>query len=567
MNQNIDLSQEKMNLDIDTEPKSAASNMFSSKVELSKFLGSLDVLPDAYHAILETSLAYQLHTSPSGIQILAFKVPLDHTTRFLNGEFDLVSSESHNVVDFISTKGNPLFCINKAAVDLFEHLIPKLLQLEAQLTYKPLVVTGQSLGGYLAILFTLWLQHAVDMKESNGYRNNKRPLCITFGSPLLGDAFLQRAICERPIWNSCILNVVAKKDPIASYFSSNTLYKPFGTFLFYTESGGNSTFDDQEAILAALDSMAPWNAINLKMHDYKNGLAEVRRKILYRGASELGELHLNSLRTGITLQVEEVGLLDSEDLIGRMEKKQAKMIRSKNTYEPIKKVNEMKMGLVYLEWYMKTQKSNGGYYDSYKSLETRESIERRGEVTWQKRKLNQYWIKFVNEKRLMPQQEGGKLRKRWLYDGTNYRRIVEPLDIADHYKIRETNYIETRPDHYTLLEMWSNEDKMGANPIEGKKNKADSLTEDSCFWAHVEEALILVRDLRKGGGSSNIVHRLEVFEAYLMRSINDFLVSPDIFLENSSLMKWWKEYREYRGSSYASELAKYMNNKNYISYQ
>ena len=97
---------------------------FSSEVELGKFLGSINIISDAYGAISKTTSTYELHTSPSGIQILAFNCPTDYTTRFLNGEFCLVSSENHKVIDFISTgrKDKFSFSINKAAVELFEHL-------------------------------------------------------------------------------------------------------------------------------------------------------------------------------------------------------------------------------------------------------------------------------------------------------------------------------------------------------------------------------------------------------------------------------------------------------------
>ncbi|GKF49548.1 hypothetical protein Tco_0142799, partial [Tanacetum coccineum] len=120
-------------------------------------------------------------------------------------------------------------------------------------------------------------------------------------------------------------------------------------------------------------------------------------------------------------------------------------------------------------------------------------------------------------------------------------------------------------EHYKLLEKWLNEHKS-----EGKRCRAASLTEDSCFWAHVEEALISLRNLMNGGSSknvANIIQGLEEFEAYLMHAIKEFMVSPDIFVVESSLMKWWNEYNAYRGSSYVSEFAQYMNNGSYLSYQ
>ncbi|KAM0033622.1 putative carboxylesterase [Helianthus debilis subsp. tardiflorus] len=121
---------------------------------------------------------------------------------------------------------------------------------------------------------------------------------------------------------------------------------------------------------------------------------------------------------------------------------------------------------------------------------TEEETESRQEILKREYFLNQYWKDTVKEKDRMPQKEGAKLRKCWLYGGTNYRRIVEPLDIAEHYKNGKTNYLNDRSDDYKLLEKWSDEDKRDSKSSEVKRNKAASLTEDSCFWAHVEEALI-----------------------------------------------------------------------------
>ncbi|KAI3726048.1 hypothetical protein L1987_65845 [Smallanthus sonchifolius] len=307
-----------------------------------------------------------------------------------------------------------------------------LKELENKHINTPLIVTGSGLGGYLAILSTLRLHHAIDMEESsNGSKKTKRPICITFGSPLVGDASLQCAIAEWPQWKSSFLNVVAKKDPVASFYSSSTPYKPFGTSLFCTESGGHSAFEDQDSILS------------------------IRRKVLYCGDSELGEFNLNSLRAGITLQLKEVGVLDviSNDQIGEMEEKQKVLTRSKKkAYEPTKKLNEMKISLTYMEWHMKKNKLKGGYYDSYKNPKTQDEIKSQQEILKRQRFLNQYWKDTVEEKERMPQKEGAKLRKRWLYGGTNYRRIVEPLDIAEHYKNGNTNDMKYRSDNYKLLE-------------------------------------------------------------------------------------------------------------------
>ncbi|CAH1420714.1 unnamed protein product [Lactuca virosa] len=468
-----------------------SQKMFSSEVEGGKFLGSIDVIQDAYRAISQTSSTYQLDTSPSGIKVLAFNCLSDYTIRFRNGE---------------------------AAVELFELHFKELSELSNQLINGQLVVTGCGLGGYLAILYTLLHQHYADLEESNGSKTAKRPICITFGSPLI-------------------------------------------------ESGGHTAFEDQEAILAVLDAMVTQNAESYQMHDYSKELGSIRKTALYHGASKFNESNLSPLRAGIVFQFQEIGALNdiSNDLIEKMEKKQTRMIiKSRNVYEPTKKLNDMKIILTYIEWYMKTRRLTGGYYDSYKDAKSATEIMGKNEAIRHQLNLNQYWKKTVEENDLVPQKEGAKLRKRWLYAGTNYRRIVEPLDIADHYKRGKTNYMAVRPNHYKLLEKWSEEEKKGRKPSDAK-TKAASLTEDSCFWAHVEEALISLRDL-KNGDRNNIATDIEKFEVYVLHSIKDFSVSPEIFVEGSSFMKWWSEYKGYKGSSYDSELARYMNNKKYISY-
>ncbi|KAK1432818.1 hypothetical protein QVD17_09719 [Tagetes erecta] len=283
-------------------------SIFNSEVELGKFLGSADIISEAYRAISETISTYELHNTRSGINVLAFNCSPDYTARYLEGEFDLVSSETIQVLDFISTEANSSFSINKAAANLFQRLAHNLKDLEKKHINTSLVITGTGLGGYLAILSTLRLHHAIDLEESNGSRKTKRPICITFGSPLVGDASLQRAIAERPQWRISFLNVVAKKDPVASFFSSDTPYKPFGTFLYCVESGGHAAFEDQDSILLVLDAMKLSNAGSLQLYVYRNVLRLIRRRMLYFRDYELGESNL--LRAGITLQLLEIDVLD-----------------------------------------------------------------------------------------------------------------------------------------------------------------------------------------------------------------------------------------------------------------
>ncbi|KAJ0754486.1 putative carboxylesterase [Helianthus annuus] len=537
-----------------------SKNMFGCEVELGKFLGSIDIIPYAFCAILETSSTYEIRKSPSGIQVLAFNCSSDYTTQFLDNEFGLVSSEEHKVLDFISAgEVNPSFSINKAAVELFENLTNDLEHLKYKLEAErcPLVVTGRGLGGYVAILFALWLHQAVDVKESDDDWSSKRPVCITFGCPLVGDENLGRIISKYPQWDSRFLNVVAKDDRVASVFSSNSRYRPFGTFLFCTESGARTAFQDQDLILAVLDKMGLPRTENMKTPDYAKLFGAIRRKTLYRGVSESGEFNKPEY------------FRDLIDIGGVEEKRKMMRKGNRKIYDQTKKVNDMKIKMVNIEMYMNMTRSNGGIYDFYKKPnKSKEEIHIENKITSHQRALTKHWQDFVEETKQRPQREDAKMRKRWLYNGHNYRRMIEPLSIAEYYKtVGNRDYIGQRPPHYLELEKLL---KPYIDPSNGNK-KAASLTQDSCFWAYVEESLILLTDLKREDLSHNLMNnikgKLDLFEEYVMRSINDYSVSPDIFLTGSSFMKWWHEYKACKGSSYVSELARYMNNGSYSLYK
>ncbi|KAJ6360484.1 hypothetical protein OIU77_004493 [Salix suchowensis] len=87
--------------------------------------------------------------------------------------------------------------------------------------------------------------------------------------------------------------------------------------------------------------------------------------------------------------------------------------------------------MAHLECYNKICKTMGiGYYDCYKNQLG--SSDR--EVTRLKKFLTNYWKSFVEGVERKPQKEGAFIRGTWLYSRRNYRRMVEPLDIAEYYR-------------------------------------------------------------------------------------------------------------------------------------
>jgi hypothetical protein len=179
------------------------------------------------------------------------------------------------------------------------------MQINSSNPRTPLIVTGHGLGGSIASLFVISLLHNI------GSRKN-RPLCITFGSPLVGDSKLQQTISRRSIWNSCFIHVVSHKDPLPRLFITNrtSTYMPFGTFIICSSDA--TSFENPDSILKILVALASVHDKNqgLESVDYGNIVKDLYRKATCIGFSTQAEniTDPDSLATGISLQLQALGL-------------------------------------------------------------------------------------------------------------------------------------------------------------------------------------------------------------------------------------------------------------------
>ncbi|KAF1001551.1 hypothetical protein AG4045_016313 [Apium graveolens] len=125
---------------------------------------------------------------------------------------------------------------------------------------------------------------------------------------------------------------------------------------------------------------------------------------------------------------------------------------------------------------------------------------------------------------------------------------------------------QRRSEHYVLLEKWLQVEE----PSSRRRKNACSFNEDSCFWAHVEEALISLELLKDEEicpvVEADVYKKMEKFEEYVMESIAKLMVDPEIFLEGSSFRTWWSMYSSKKGSTYQCPLANYMKNESSRAY-
>lgn len=182
-----------------------------------------------------------------------------------------------------------------------------------------MIVTGHCLGGSVASLFTLCLLKSINQPGT------KRPLCITFGAPLIGDKGLQQAISQNLMWNSDFLHVAASQDLVPRFFispynpnameidSQTGIYKPFGIFLLCSEYGCSS-LEDPEAVSEVLVAMDLEIARNKPpneqwhMFDYGAVVKRLMSTISFKGISQLSEMIECPRQAGIVLQLQAIGL-------------------------------------------------------------------------------------------------------------------------------------------------------------------------------------------------------------------------------------------------------------------
>ncbi|BFG26811.1 hypothetical protein CerSpe_130850 [Prunus speciosa] len=588
------------------------SNQFSSGLELANVLLTSEPLHQSWDAIqndkqrVNPNAQAALHintTQQANLTIITFLTsPMP-----LRGQAGLILSSTFNQrnlpdFEFLCNKSNPSFSINEAAIKLFASRFDELCLLKTEIcrSNSLVIITGHSMGGCVATLFTLWLLESFNLSKA------KRPLCITFGSPLIGDEHLRKCVSQFPNWTSCFLHVASIQDPVPKLFLSPnptalgtgtqvSAYKPFGTFLLCSDSGC-ACFEDPDSILMLVAANSQGDQtqdpnVGIQFFDYGQLLERLKLKAFCKDVFELAESDRVPLKASIITQLAAIfGVPQSQalqqqqpyinNLIKNMEKHEYKLaIQKTKNSNAAKKLNDIKVSMVYLEWYKKDSKSREiGYYDMYKIKRNRSDIN----VEEFKKKLSNYWQDSVEDVENKPQKEGAAFRIRWLMGGTTYRRMMEPLHIAEYYKDKDgKNYREERPRHFILLEKWLKEEEerkeaerirrgetVEDGPSKSKaQNVASSLTDDSCFWAHVEEALILCNQLENGQQSvqerEQCKQKLIEFEEYVLDALKNFAVTPDIFLKHSSFMAWWEQYK----GSATTQLARIMKDRTYRDYE
>ncbi|XP_022774846.1 lipase-like PAD4 isoform X2 [Durio zibethinus] len=508
--------------------------------------------------------------------------------------------------------------VHKEMLKLFLSMYPSLqIQIMALMgKVKSIVITGQSIGGTTASLSALWLLCHLQSMSSPV----TTVLCITFGSPLLGNETLHRSI-RRQRWVGNFCHVVSKHDimprllfaEIVNHISkiqdllnfwhccmasphiivtglssqlpddvkdtifqcvlkdlellaqaeepSESLFWPFGSFVFCCQEGAicvENAASVTKMMYLMLATASPCCSIedHLKYGDY---IAKVSNQFLKARNFQEEGLPDSSCEAGVALALQSSQLTHKNPNTRKEVAIMAKdcLHMAQNDHNPNLTAANLAIKLskivpfrAEIEWY-KTRCDEAddqmGYYDSFK---LKGGSRREARINMNRHKLAGFWnsVILMLESNKLPHDFDR--RGKWVNASQFYKLLVEPLDIADYYRTgmhrEHGHYIEHgRERRYQIFDKWWRDRRVPEK--EKKRSKFASLTQDSCFWARVEEAREWLDNVRRESDVTKrrlLWHKIDVFEKYAGKLIENKEVSNDVLAKNSSFSRWMEEWKK-----------------------
>ncbi|KAJ0245621.1 Lipase-like PAD4 [Hirschfeldia incana] len=440
--------------------------------------------------------------------------------------------------------------VNGAIRDLFVsaalHIQSQIIQGLAMEERKQVVITGHSTGGAVAALTALWLL-------SQPSKPSFRLLCITFGSPLLGNQSLSASIFRsRLAHNFC--NVVSIHDLAPR---RNDDLWPFGTFLLCSDNGG-VCLDNAASVRRMFLILNSSGTPNIEERPrYEHYVSKLSHQFLISRSFHGGSLSDNSYRAGVALAVESLGF--SSDHPSVVSAKECIEAATEITRAPIVRSSELAIELgnvlpsrLEIQWYKESCDASQmqlGYYDNFKVMSKREM-----KVNMSRAKLAKFWdgVLTMVEKNELPFDF--HLGKKWVFASLFYQLLAEPLDIAYFYKYdysrTKGHYMENGNRHkrYVVMDKWRKE----REPQKDKHSRTRyaSSTQDTCFWAKLEEAKECLDDMKSESideqRRSLLRKKIGAFESYADKLVTMKEVSVDVLARNSSYSVWLKSLREFK---------------------
>ncbi|CAA0839517.1 Lipase-like PAD4, partial [Striga hermonthica] len=424
---------------------------------------------------------------------------------------------------------------------------------------KSVVFTGHSVGGAVASLSALWLLSTL--------QSNIHVLCVTFGSPMLGNQSLSRAVLHER-WAGHFIHVVAQNDlvPFAPFMDElRSLLEeqlrgggahgfwPFGSYML-CKGDGAICLDNGLAIVRLLYLMMVAKGSSTCVGDHLEYEAYVGRLcwhyLLKRPSADVSIFESTS-QAGTELALRSSGLDFEEPIYGVAKNcltmaRQVGCSRNLNAAKMAVSLSKVTPLRAQIEWYKALCDEHTGYYDSFKR---RGASKRDFRVNLNRIRLAIFWdnlLSMLNSNQLT--HDFHKLPK-YVNASRFYTLLVEPLEIAEYYRTgthkKKGHYMgHGREKRFKIFDRWWAERKVG-DEENGPRSRFASLTQDSCFWARVEEARDYVCWV-ESGRHLELLGEIWRFERYARGLVERKEVSVDVLAKNSSYRMFVEEWEVLR---------------------
>lgn len=173
-----------------------------------------------------------------------------------------------------------------------------------------------------------------------------------------------------------------------------------------------------------------------------------------------------------------------------------------------------------------------GYYDAFKLQKDTKDFQ----ANIKRLEQAGVWDEIVEMLKRYELPEEFEGNDEWIQLGTRFRRLVEPLDIANYYRHSKNDdtgpyMITGRPKRYRFTQRWLEHNQ-----------KMTEYSEESTLWAKVEDLRIQTRTRLYAEYSKEV----KELENKMKRWVNE--IEDDMLLKKSTFMEWWKTLPEHHRS-------------------
>ncbi|XP_028784104.1 protein EDS1L-like [Neltuma alba] len=335
-------------------------------------------------------------------------------------------------------------------------------------------------------------------------------------------------------------NTNAVSETLASFIALSP-YRPFGTYIFCTGSGKLIIIRNPDAVLQLLffsaqlnnEAEAPQIAYRFLKEHFMYA-DELKESLAMQNAVYLDQLetllssadgpHGDNAATNMALN--DLGLSKRARLcLGAAGKLEKQKIGNEEQIDLEKAEKHMEE----LQQY-KAINGRVSYYEAFK----RQDYESDFLSNVNRLRLASVWDDIIEKLRNyeLPDEFEGK--PELVKCGTQYRRLVEPLDVANYYRHVRNDvtgpYMEGkgRPRRYKYTQRW----------LEHARRKPKGAYSESCLMAEVEELWIKTE---QGTPFEQVKERVLRLEGDIKRWSDEEVLSNYVLLEGSTLVKLWNQ--------------------------